>query len=139
MAMDENALLLGIEGMRSDANYYAAEVLRRKLGGAGAMVTNTVADGTEQAAARLLVVTWEGIAVLMRGVKTKDKIYEATPISHMFEALKPAIDHFRKECPEFAAEFEKLHSDYGGWLKKKKKSASYVSSACDGLLHARFG
>jgi hypothetical protein len=30
--MDQNELLLGIERMRSDSNYYAAEVLRRDLG-----------------------------------------------------------------------------------------------------------
>jgi hypothetical protein len=136
--MDENALLLGIEGMRSDSNYYAAEVLRRKVGGAEAMVA-TDSNSNEQAAVRLLITTWDAIAVLMRGVRTKDKIYEVTPICHMYDALEPAIKYFRKQAPEFAVDFEKLNADYRAWLKKKKKSATYVSAACGGLLHARFG
>ena len=136
--MDQNELLLGIEGMRSDSNYYAAEVMRRDLGGAEAMVSpQSTKEG--KAAAQLLIVTWEAIAVLLRGVRTKDKIYEVTPICHMYDALEPAIKYFRKEVPEFAAEFEKLNADYRAWLKKKKKSGDYVSAACGGLLHARFG
>jgi hypothetical protein len=136
--MDQNELLLGIEGMRSDSNYYAAEVMRRDLGGAEAMVSpQSTKEG--KAAAQLLIVTWEAIAVLLRGVRTKDKIYEVTPICHMNDALEPAIKYFRKEVPEFAAEFEKLNADYRAWLKKKKKSGAYVSAACGGLLHARFG
>ena|SRR5436309_3409107 len=136
--MDQNELLLGIERMRSDSNYYAAEVMRRDLGGAEALIgPQSTKEG--KAAAQLLIVTWEAIAVLLRGVRTKDKIYEATPICHMYDALEPAIKHFRKEVPEFAAEFEKLNADYRAWLKKKKKSGAYVSAACGGLLHARFG
>jgi hypothetical protein len=136
--MDQNELLLGIERMRSDSNYYAAEVMRRDLGGAEALV-GPESTKERKAAAQLLIVTWEAIAVLIRGVKTKDKIYEVTPICHMYKALEPAIKHFRKEVPEFAAEFEKLNADYHAWLKKKKKSGDYVSAACGGLLHARFG
>jgi len=136
--MDQNELLLGIERMRSDANYYAAEVLRRDLGGAETMIgPQSTKEG--KAAAQLLIVTWEAIAILLRGVRTRDKIYEATPICHMYDALEPAIKHFRQEVPEFAVEFEKLNADYRAWLKKKKKSGAYVSAACGGLLHARFG
>jgi hypothetical protein len=136
--MDQNELLLGIERMRSDSNYYAAEVMRRDLGGAEAMV-GLQSTNEGKAAAQLLIVTWEAIAVLLRGVRTKDKIFEVTPICHMYDALEPAIKHFREEVPEFAAEFEKLNADYRAWLKKKKKSGAYVSAACGGLLHARFG
>lgn len=136
--MDENALLLGIEEMRSDVNYHAAEVLRRKVGGAEALIAAGL-NSNEHAAARLLIVTWDAIAVLIRGIRNKDKIYEVTPICHMYEALEPAILYFRKEAPEFAAQFEKLNIDYRAWLKKKRKSATYVSAACGGLLHARFG
>jgi hypothetical protein len=137
--MDENALLLGIERMRSDHHYQAAEMLRRQTEGRAATMAEAPLDSREQVAIRLLISTWESIAVLMRGVRAKDKIYEVTPISHMYEALEPAIMHFRRETPEYAVHFEKLNVDYGAWLKKKKKSATYVSAACGGLLHARFG
>jgi hypothetical protein len=137
--MDQNELLLGIERMRSDSNYYAAEVMRRDLGDSDAMVDGPQSTKETKAAAQLLIVTWESIAILIRGVRTKDKIFEATPICHMYKVLEPAIKQFRKEVPEFAAEFEKLNAEYHAWLKKKKKSADYVSRACGGLLHARFG
>lgn len=137
--MDENALLLGIERMRSDHHYHAAEMLRRQTDGRAATMAAAPSDSREQAAVRLLISTWELIAVLMRGVRTKDKIYEVTPICHMYEALEPAIMYFRKEAPDYAVNFEKLNVDYRAWLKKKKKSATYVSAACGGLLHARFG
>jgi hypothetical protein len=136
--VDQNELLLGIELMRSNSDYYAAEVMRRDVGGARSLVeSGSTSEG--QAAARLLIVTWESIAVLLRGVRAKDKIYEVTPICHMYDALEPAIKYFRQDAPEFAAEFEKLNADYRAWLKKKKKSGAYVSAACGGLLHARFG
>ena len=136
--MDANELLLGIERMRSDPNYYAAESLRQKVGGAEELVgSKSTVEGI--AAARLLIVTWETIAVLLRGARGKDKIYEVTPICHMYDALLPAIKHFRSEAPQFAVEFEKLNNDYHAWLKKKKKKGDYVSAACRGLLHARFG
>ena len=135
--MDQNELLLGIERMRSNSNYYAAEVMRRDLGTEALVAPGSAKEGN--AAAQLLCVTWEAIAILIRGVRTKDKIFEGTPICHMYKALEPAIKHFRKEVPEFAAEFEKLNDEYNAWLKKKKKSGDYVSAACGGLLHARFG
>jgi len=135
--MDTNELLLGIERMRSNTDYYAAESLRRSVGGIENLIDAKSTEG--MAAAQLLIVTWETIAVLLRGVRGKDKIYEVTPICHMYEALQPAIKHFRNEAPEFAVEFEKLNKDYVAWLKKKKKKGDYVSAACGGLLHARFG
>ena len=36
--MDQNELLLGIERMRSDSNYYAAEVMRRDVGGSEGLI-----------------------------------------------------------------------------------------------------
>jgi hypothetical protein len=137
--MDENALLLGITILRSDHHYHAAEMLRRQTDGGAATMAGARSDSREYAAVRLLISTWDSIAVLMRRVRTKDKIYEVTPICHMYEVLEPAIMYFRRETPEFAAEFEKLNVDYRAWLRKKKKSATYVSAACGGLLHARFG
>ncbi|KRR18784.1 hypothetical protein [Bradyrhizobium retamae] len=136
--MDENSLLLGIQEMRSDSDYHAAEVLRRETDGGAEAMAAAPSDSREHAAVRLLIVTWESIAVLMRGVRAKDKIYEVTPICHMYEVLEPAIRYFRKETPEYAANFEKLNVDYRAWLKKKKKGASYESAACGGM-HARFG
>jgi hypothetical protein len=137
--MDENELLVRIYSMRGDFNYHKAEVLRRQIKGGSATMAAANPGSDENAAVHILIGTWNTIAVLMRGVKTKDKIYEVNPICHMYHVLEPAITYLRKETPEFAVDFEKLNVDYQAWLKKKKKSASYVSAACSGLMNARFG
>jgi hypothetical protein len=137
--MNENELLVRIYTMRSDFNYHKAEVLRRQVTGGSATMAAADPGSAENAAVHILISTWEAIAVLMRGVKTKDKIYEVNPICHMHYVLQPAIAFFRTNTPEFAVEFDKLNVDYQAWLKKKKKSASYVSAACGGLMNARFG
>jgi hypothetical protein len=126
--------------MRSDINYHRAEVLRRNTEGGSAAMAAAAPGSDENAAIHVLIETWNVIAILVRGVKTKDKIYEHNPICHMYTVLEPGIMYLRnKSTPEFASEFEKLNADYHAWLKKKKKSASYVSAACGGLMNARFG
>lgn len=137
--MDENELLLGIEAMRRDGAYQSAEALRRKTKNGAAGMAGSASNSAEKAAIQLLLSTWDAIAVLLKGAKSKDKIYEVTPICHMYDVLEPAIQVFRKETPEFAVEFESLNKDYQAWLKKKKKSGTYVSAVCGGLMHARFG
>ena len=137
--MDENELLVRIYGMRGDFNYHKAEVLRRQTKGGSATMAAADAGSEGNAAVHILIGTWNTIAVLMRGVKARDKIYEVNPICHMYDVLDPAITYIRKTTPEFAVDFEQLNVDYHAWLKKKKKSASYVTAACNGLMNARFG
>jgi hypothetical protein len=137
--MDETAILLGIEAMRSDPAYHAAEVLRRsKKGGAAAMAA-APKDSEERNAVMLLISNWEVFAVLIRGSKGRDKIFEVTPVCHMHRELDPAIQYLQGEIPGLATNFEKMNVEYQAWLKKKKKDAKYVSAACDGLMHAKFG
>jgi len=139
--MDENAVLLGIEAMRRDPEYHAAEVLRRKTKG-GAAKMAAAAEGSEALqAVRLLISNWDVIAVLMRDSKTKDKdkVFEVTPVCHMYTELEPAIQYLRKKIPDLATNFEKMNAEYQSWLKKNKKNAKYVSAACDGLMYAKFG
>lgn len=136
--MDETAILLGIETMRSDPVYRAAEVLRRRTeGGAAAMASDP--EGSEaRNSVFLLINNWDVIAVLIRGSRGRDKIFEVTPVCHMYRELEGAIMKLRKDIPGFATNFEKMHVEYQAWLKKKKKNAKYVSAACDGL-YAKFG
>jgi tripartite-type tricarboxylate transporter receptor subunit TctC len=136
--MDETALLLAFETMRNNPAYHAAEVLRRNTpGGSGAM-----AEAPEASEARgavlLLISTWEVIAVLMDGVKRRDKIFEVTPVCHMYRELQAAIEALSRSIPGFGANFARLFAEYEAWLKKKKKDAKYISAACGGM-HAKFG
>ena len=63
---------------------------------------------------------------MLSGLKQKDKIFEVTPICHMYEGLlKDAIAILEKEVPGFGANFAKLNNEYDAWLKKKKKSKAY--------------
>ena len=137
--MDENALLLGIEALRADHNYYSAEVLRRKTSGDSSAMAAAGADAKERAAVLLLIGTWDVISNLLRGIKTRDKIFEVTPVCHMYRELLPAIEVIRQEAPGFAESFSKLNDEYEVWLKKKKKDAKYISAMCGGLLYAKFG
>lgn len=137
--MDESAILLGIEGLRSDPVYRAAEVLRRKTRDGAATMAAAANGSEERNAIFLLISTWEVIAVLALGSKTLDKIFEVTPVCHMFNVLGPGIQILRLEIPGLAQNFIKLSDKYQTWLKKKKKDAKYVSAACDGLLYAKFG
>jgi hypothetical protein len=137
--MDETAILLGIETMRSDPVYHAAETLRRKTNGGAAAMASAAEGSDERNAVFLLINNWEVFAVLIRGSRGRDKIFEVTPVCHMHRELDPAIQYLRKEIPGLATNFEKMNVEYQAWLKKKKKHAKYVSAACDGLLHAKFG
>lgn len=99
----------------------------------------SAAEGSaEYSAVLLLISTWETIALLISGVKKKDKIFEVTPICHMHRELKEAIEHLRGSIPDFGANFTKLNTEYEAWLRKQKKDARYVTAACNGM-HARFG
>jgi hypothetical protein len=140
--MDENELLFRIYSMRCDIDYHKAEVLRRQLQAKGndtATMAAAKPGSDENAAVHILIGTWNTIAVLMRGVKGRDKIYEVNPICGMYQVLQPGITYLRKATPEFAVDFEKLNVDYHAWLKKKKKSASYVTAHCNDQMNARFG
>jgi hypothetical protein len=136
--MDETALLVALETMRNNPEYRAAEVLRRKTrGGSGGMAA-APEESPEHRAVLLLISTWEVIAVLLRGARKKDNIFEVTPICHMYRELKEAIDALGKNIPGFGANFTNLSSEYDAWAKKSKKEAKYITAACNGL-HARFG
>ena len=137
--MDETAILLGIEAMRSDPQYHAAEVLRRDTRGGAATMALAPKDSKERNAVLLLISNWEVFSVLIRGSRGRDKIFEVTPVCHMHTELSPAIEHLREEIPGLATNFEKMNVEYQAWLKKKKKDAKYVTAACDGVLHAKFG
>jgi hypothetical protein len=136
--MDELSVLLAIETMRLNPSYHAAEVLRRGAAEGATGLAKGAAGSPERRALYILVSTWEVIAVLLSGLKQKDKIFEVTPICHMYEALKDAIAILEKEVPGFGANFAKLNNEYDAWLKKKKKSKAYIGAACGGL-HAKFG
>lgn len=135
---DETAILLAIETLRSNPEYHAAEVLRRRTTGGSAAMAAAPEGSAERSAILLLIGTWESIAVLMDGLKKRDKIFEVTPVCHMWRELEAAIQILRRYFTGYAENFEDLYKAYEAWLKKQKKDAKYVSAACAGM-YARFG
>lgn len=135
---DDTAVLAAIETLRTNAEYHAAEVLRREFtGGARAMATMPEGSAPRNAV-RLLISTWESIAVLAAGLKKRDKIFTVTPACHMWRELEPAVVELRAYAPRYAQNFQDLDKAHRAWLKKQKMDAKYVSAVCDGL-YARFG
>jgi hypothetical protein len=137
---DETAVLLAIETLRSNPEYHTAEVLRRKTVGGSAAMAATSEGSAERSAVLLLIGTWESIAVLMDGLKKRDKIFEVTPICHMYRELKAGIEALRAffGSPKYASNFEALDEAHRAWLEKHKKNGKYVGAVCGGL-YARFG
>jgi hypothetical protein len=135
---DETAVLLAIETLRSNPEYHAAEVLRRQTAGSSAAMAAAPEGSAERSAILLLIGTWESIAVLAGDLKKRDKIFEVTPVCHMWRELEPAIQALRRYFADYAENFEDLYTAYEAWLKKQKKNAKYVSAACGGM-YARFG
>jgi hypothetical protein len=137
---DETAVLLAIETLRSNPEYHAAEVLRRKTLGGSAAMAATTEGSAERSAVLLLIGTWESIAVLAEGLKKRDKIFEVTPICHMYRELKAGIDALRTffGAPTYASNFEALDGAHRKWLEKYKKNGKYAGAVCGGL-YARFG
>ena len=136
--MQETALLVAVETLRSNPMYQAAEALRRQTpGGSGAMAS-APQDSKEHRALLSLISTWEVIALLLSDLKKKDKIYEVTPVCHMYRELRDGLEALGSRVPGFGKNFAKLDKDYQAWLKKQKKDAKYISAACGGM-HAKFG
>lgn len=137
---DETAILLAIETLRSNPEYHASEVLRRKTVGGSAAMAATSEGSAERSAVLLLIGTWESIAVLMDGLKKVDKIFAVTPICHMYRELEGGIAALRTyfHFDGYAKRFEDLNAAHMAWLAKQKKDGKYVSAVCGGL-YARFG
>jgi len=97
------------------------------------------ADTEAYGAIRLMVNTWEQIAIQVLGgcPPADDRFFASNPVGHMWDALKPGIDVVRDDLGnQYAGNFEALNRKYRNWLKKQPKS--YQSRALDGI-NAQFG
>lgn len=135
----DQAALLAITALRSGTQYQAAEIIRRNLT-AKAMASQPKTTA-EYAAMRLLIGTWDAIAGVAResNKEFRDRLFEKTPVCHMWEALEDGVKAIRADLgKEYAADFEWLYKQNGRWISTNKKSRAYCSAASNGL-HAFFG
>jgi len=138
---NSNGSLLEIAALRSNTKYQAAEQLRRKTGDAKLMARASETSD-EYAAVRLLIGTWETIAMRYEaGGFTDDEFFRGLPIGYMWNALKDAIGIVRaamgeKAGKEYARSFQGLSNTYDAWRKKSDKQ---YDSGADSGIHALFG
>lgn len=147
---DINSMLFDILMLRISPAYHAAEVMRRDRGEVA--MANSPEGSEAYAAIRLLIGTWEGIAIRVRANEpVKIPFYKENPVGHMWNALEPAIAIIQKEKIEvrvkgktkivtfgkrYAGQFKLLNDAYMGWLALQP--ADYQTAHLGGI-NAQFG
>jgi acetolactate synthase regulatory subunit len=131
----DNTQLLAISfQMRSNAQYQAAETLRRSKDVAA--MAKAARSSADFAAVNLLVNTWETISLLILQLDDKDLVFQVTPVLHMFTELSDAIEIISADFPDYAANFRLLSKQQLEWLKFKDER---YQSGAKGGMHALFG
>jgi hypothetical protein len=141
-----NAALLDILQLRMSPEYHAAEVMRREKG--AARMASFPESSPEHAAVRLLIGTWEGIAIRVRAnPELRVPFYVSNPVGHMWDALEPALEVIRAGFVGsgkrgaairqlYASNFRWLNRAYRTWLSDQ--DPEYRSAALQGI-NAQFG
>jgi hypothetical protein len=106
-----------IDKLRSGSEYRKAYLLIRR---SRPDITKLDKESEEFAAIRLLVGTWDQIAIFVQGFseKQRHKLFRCQPVSLMWEFLKTAIQEIRKSVGEkYAQNFETLFKQHQAWIK----------------------
>jgi hypothetical protein len=126
--------------LRLKPEYQAAEAIRRVMG-AAAMAASTPTS-PQYAAVRLMIGTWETIAIRVRGNDPlKVPFYQNNPVGYMWSQLSPGIKVIRGEFKArsrhyYAMQFDRLNRAYMKWLKSQPPA--YRTAALEGI-NAQFG
>jgi hypothetical protein len=105
-----------IDSLRSGTEYRSAYLLIRRR---RPDVARLDKESDEYAAIRLLIGTWEQIAIFAQNFneKQRKKWFRCQPVSLMWEFLKDAVEVIRNSTGEnYAANFEALHRQYQDWI-----------------------
>lgn len=79
-------------------------------------------DSEEYAAIRLLIGTWDRIAIFGEGfsAKQRQQFFRSHPVSLVWKCFEPAIQVIRRDTDErFAKPFENLNNQYEKWTTSK--------------------
>ena len=137
--MNQDEALVALDAMRSNPKYNEAEVLRQSTAGGAVTLAKEDPKSAKHGAVLLMINTWETIAVLLENVDPIDRVFEVTPVCHMYTILKPAMDIVGAGVPSYGEKFATLYQRNLAWLEKAKKDGKYKSAACDGQIHSKFG
>jgi hypothetical protein len=113
---------LQMTGLRLNAPYHNAEQLRRKVG--AVYMAGADQSSAEYAAIRLLIGTWERIAMFSRPFNKKQLsiFFECTPVTLVWTLLQPAIQVIRQSGavgPRYGQALEELEKVYAKWTQSK--------------------
>ena len=106
-----------VDELRSGAEYRKAYLLIRRR---RPDITRLDKESDEYATIRLLIGTWEQIAIFVQRFdeKQRHKLFRCQPVSLMWEFLKTAVEEIRKSLGnKYAENFEGLHNQYQAWIK----------------------
>jgi hypothetical protein len=79
-------------------------------------------DSEEHAAIRLLIGTWDRIAMFSESfsAKQRQQFFRSHPVSLVWNCFEPAIEVIRRSTDDrFAKTFENLHNQYEKWTTSK--------------------
>jgi hypothetical protein len=107
----------------SSTEYRKAFQLARRNG--PERLANANKDSEEYAAIRLLIGTWDRIAMFSQAfnAKQRQQFFRSHPVSLVWKCLEPAITAIRSSTDKgFAKSFEDLHNQYQKWIASKAGS-----------------
>lgn len=115
-------IIMNTTELRISVPYQTADALRR-ASSAEAMA-RTAQTSNEYAAVRLLIGTWDRIAMFVQGFNERQRrrFFRCHPVLMVWLALAPAVQVIRQSGqvgPRFAIEFENLAEQYRKWTETK--------------------
>jgi len=113
-------IIMKVIDLRASAPYQAAEAQRRRSG--AATMARMDQDSIEHAAVRLLIGTWDRIAMFVQDFdeRQRNRFFRCNPVWLIWLTLEPAIRIIRESGtvgPRFAREFEELARRYQEWTR----------------------
>jgi hypothetical protein len=105
-------------------------------------LANAAENSEDYAAIRLVISTWDQIAILTKGFSATQKhdFFKTQPITLVWNALQPAVSVIRDAKglgPTFAKDFQDLYDEYYNWATTEPEGQSYHSSHHP-AVHAMF-
>jgi hypothetical protein len=113
-------IIIKITELRMNAQYQAAEALRRRVG--ASTLARSAPESDEHAAGRLLIGTWDRIAMFVQDFNDQQRrrFFAWNPVLLVWKSLQPAVEIIRTSgavSRNFASAFEGLASQYQEWTQ----------------------
>jgi hypothetical protein len=113
-------IIMKVTDLRVSAPYQSADALRRRS--SAATMARSDQNSIEHAAVRLLIGTWDRIAMFVEDFNEQQRrrFFRCNPVGLVWLTLEPAVGIIRESGavgPRFAKEFEELATRYQQWTQ----------------------